>query len=66
MSDLNQARVAEFMATNPHTIGADQLAVDAVEMIERYKSFMQLLVVDDAGKLIGALHLHDLLRAKVL
>jgi CBS domain-containing protein len=26
----------------------------------------QLLVVDERGKLIGALHLHDLFRAKVV
>jgi arabinose-5-phosphate isomerase len=64
--DLNGTPVAEFMATNPRTVGADQLAVDAVELIERHKSFLQLLVVDDAGRLIGALHMHDLLRAKVL
>ena len=66
VADLNAARVIDFMNRAPHTIGPDRLAVDAVEMIERYKSFLQLLVVDDGGKLIGALHMHDLLRAKVL
>lgn len=66
VSDLNRARVTQFMNAHPHSIGPDRLAVDAVELIERYKSFLQLLVVDEAGKLVGALHLHDLLRAKVL
>jgi arabinose-5-phosphate isomerase len=66
ITDMRAARVADFMTANPHTIGPDRLAAEAVELIERHKSFLQLLVVDDNGKLVGALHMHDLLRAKVL
>jgi arabinose-5-phosphate isomerase len=66
VSDLNAARVADYMTRSPHNMKPDQLAVDAVEMIERFKSFLQVLVVDDDDRLVGALHLHDLLRAKVL
>jgi arabinose-5-phosphate isomerase len=39
--------------------------VEAVEMMETH-AVSQLLVVDDAGKLCGALHMHDLFRAKVI
>jgi arabinose-5-phosphate isomerase len=66
ITDVRNARIADFMTANPRTIGPDRLAVEAVELIERYKSFLQLLVVDEDGKLVGALHMHDLLRAKVL
>ena len=46
-------------------IGPDQLAVEAVEIMERFR-INQLLVADDAGFLVGALHIHDLTRAKVI
>jgi arabinose-5-phosphate isomerase len=53
------------MHTNPNTIHADQLAIEAVEMMEQ-KKINGLLVVDDAGKLVGAFNMHDLLKAKVV
>jgi arabinose-5-phosphate isomerase len=55
-----------LMTKNPKTILRDALAVEAREMMEK-KSILQLLVVDSKiKKLIGVVHLHDLLRAKVL
>jgi arabinose-5-phosphate isomerase len=65
VGDFNAARVADFMTANPVTIGADELAVEAVSLLED-KRKTQLLVVDAAGGLVGALHMHDLLRAKVV
>jgi arabinose-5-phosphate isomerase len=53
------------MHANPRTIGPDQLAVDAVHIMEEFR-INQLLVADDSGKLVGALHIHDLTRAKVI
>jgi arabinose-5-phosphate isomerase len=53
------------MHANPHSISPDKLAVDAVAIMEQY-SINQMLVVDDDGKLAGALHIHDLTRAKVI
>jgi arabinose-5-phosphate isomerase len=53
------------MHANPRTIGPDQLAVDAVHVMEEYR-INQLLVSDADGKLVGALHIHDLTRAKVI
>ncbi len=64
VSDFNVAKVAEFMTVNPITIGPDELAVEAVSLLE-LKRKTQLLVVN-AGRLVGALHMHDLLRAKVV
>ena len=64
VSDFNAAKVADFMTINPTTINPDELAVEAVSLLE-LKRKTQLLVVK-AGQLVGALHMHDLLRAKVV
>ena len=53
------------MHPTPHTIGADQLAVEAVEMMERLR-INALLVADANGHLLGALNMHDLFTAKVI
>ena len=63
--DLRIMTVGQVMTHNPRTIGAERLAVEAVEMMEQHK-ISQLLVIDDGGKLIGALNMHDLFRAKVI
>jgi arabinose-5-phosphate isomerase len=63
--DLRATRVADVMSGHPRTIGAERLAVEAVEIMERNK-VNQILVVDDERRLIGALNMHDLFRAKVI
>lgn len=65
LGDLRQIAVATMMTRDPRCIKARRLAVEAVEMMENH-AVSQLLVVDDAGKLCGALHMHDLFRAKVI
>ena len=64
VGDFNAVKVADFMTVNPVTISPDELAVEAVSLLES-KRKTQLLVVK-AGRLVGALHMHDLLRAKVV
>ncbi|MFM0285461.1 arabinose 5-phosphate isomerase KdsD [Paraburkholderia megapolitana] len=63
--DFRELPIASVMTHAPRTIGADHLAVEAVELMERYR-INQMLVVDDAGKLIGALNMHDLFSKKVI
>lgn len=63
--NLSRLTIAEVMHANPRTIGPDQLAVDAVQIMEEFR-INQLLVADASGKLVGALHIHDLTRAKVI
>ena len=63
--DLQQARVTELMTPNPKTIGADELAVAAVEKMDTLK-INGLLVVDPDNTLVGALNMHDLLKAGVV
>ena len=63
--DLRSASITDIMTRGPRTIGPDKLAVEAVEIMERYK-VNQLVVVDEDQKLLGALNMHDLFRAKVI
>lgn len=58
-------KISEVMQYNPLTIQADQLAIKAVEIMEKYK-ITALLVVNHDGALIGAINMHDLLHAKVV
>jgi len=64
-TDVRTARITEVMTRAPRTIGPDRLAVEAVEIMERAK-VNQLVVVDPDLKLLGALNMHDLFRAKVI
>jgi arabinose-5-phosphate isomerase len=65
VDDIKAARIADIMTRNPRTIGADKLAVEAVQIMEERK-VNQLLVVTGEGTLVGALNMHDLFRAKVI
>jgi arabinose-5-phosphate isomerase len=63
--DFRELPIASVMTRAPRTIAADHLAVEAVELMERHR-INQVLIVDDAGKLIGALNMHDLFSKKVI
>ncbi|MGN6223298.1 KpsF/GutQ family sugar-phosphate isomerase [Pseudoxanthomonas sp.] len=63
--DIRHARIAELMTRQPKTIGADQLAVEAARMMETHK-ISGLIVVDAEHRPVGALNIHDLLRARVV
>jgi arabinose-5-phosphate isomerase len=56
--------VADVMTRDPLTIGPEALAAEAAQVIESTLK-NQLLVVSD-GRLVGALHAHDLTAARVL
>lgn len=64
-SDIASVRIASVMTPNPRTIGSSQLAAEAVKLMETHK-VNQLLVVDQRGRLVGALNMHDLFRAKAI
>jgi arabinose-5-phosphate isomerase len=65
VQDFSKVVIKDVMHLNPRTIGPDQLAVDAVAVMEEFR-INQMLVVDADGTLVGALHIHDLTRAKVI
>lgn len=64
-ADFRASPVAKYMTTTPKTIGPDKLAVDAAEMMDRYR-ISQLLVVDDQQRLLGAFNTLDLMNKGVL
>ena len=57
--------VSSVMSRGPRTITGEKLAVEAVQIMEEHK-VNQLLVVDEQQRLVGALNMHDLFRAKVI
>ncbi len=65
VQDFTKVAIRDVMHAKPHSVGPDQLAVDAVALMEQFR-VNQLLVVDADGVLVGALHIHDLTRAKVI
>ncbi|MEC4688067.1 MAG: KpsF/GutQ family sugar-phosphate isomerase [Nitrospirota bacterium] len=63
--DVRTARAGELASKNPKTIGPDELAARAVQTMEQF-SITSLVVVDEAGQMVGVIHLHDLLRSGVV
>jgi arabinose-5-phosphate isomerase len=61
--DLLQARVDEVMTASPKTVRPDQLASEALALLNAAK--ITALIVVDAGVPVGIVHFHDLLRAGV-
>lgn len=62
-ADLMTVPVDDVMTKNPKTISRDLLAGEALEMLNSAK--ITALLVTDAKKPVGIVHLHDLLRAGV-
>ena len=62
--DLLSRRVAEVMTEQPRVIGAEAMAVEALAAMNApARPVTSLFVVDPAGRPVGILHIHDLLRA---
>jgi arabinose-5-phosphate isomerase len=57
---LQGLKASTIMSPKPKSIAADKLAIDALDMMERHL-ITSLVVHDDAGELVGVIHLHDLL-----
>jgi len=64
-ADVRSVKLADVMTRNPLTIAPDVLATEAAQLMDQRKK-NQLLVVDAGGALVGALHMHDLMAAKVI
>jgi arabinose-5-phosphate isomerase len=63
--DLRATPVRQVMSGSPRTIRAERLAAEAVKLMEDHR-ISQILVVDEDRRLLGALNMHDLFRAKVI
>src|SRR6266567_1921693 len=62
--DLITATVDDVMTKNPKTIGRDTLAGEALELLNSAK--ITTLIVTEANKPVGIVHMHDILRAGVV
>jgi arabinose-5-phosphate isomerase len=64
-TDLRAKTAREVMHEAPSTLPHTALAVDAADLMERLK-ITSVLVVDETGRLCGAVNSNDLMRAKVI
>ena len=63
--DVHRTTMDKVMHTGGITIRPDDMAVEAVHLLEE-KKITALLVADEEDKLVGALNIHDLFRAGVM
>ncbi len=63
--DVYTIGIKEVMTSNPVTTRPDKLAAEAVQLM-RTKKINGLFVIDDSGHVLGALNMHDLLRAGIV
>ncbi|MGJ4729625.1 KpsF/GutQ family sugar-phosphate isomerase [Luteimonas sp. SDU101] len=63
--DVHATPISEVMTRDPVTIGSEALAVEAARLMETRK-INALLVLDAQRRVVGALNVHDLLRARVV
>jgi arabinose-5-phosphate isomerase len=64
-TDLHRTRIDEVMTREAKRVHANTLAVEAVLLMETHR-ITSLIVVDADDVLVGALNVHDLLRAGVV
>lgn len=63
--DVRTVPITTVMTPGGKRIGPERLAAEAVSLMERHRITV-LIVVDDRDRLVGVLHMHDLLRAGVV
>ena len=63
-SDFSELQAKDIMSKNPATVGADILAVNALETMKT-KNISQLIVIEN-GRYAGIIHLHDLIREGII
>jgi arabinose-5-phosphate isomerase len=62
--DVGAERAGELASKNPKTIGPDELAARAVQTMEQFS--ITSLVVCEERRVIGVIHLHDLLKSGIV
>jgi arabinose-5-phosphate isomerase len=63
--DIHQTKITEFMTAHCSVIGADTLAAEAMQIMEK-KKINALIIVNHDQQAIGALNIHDLIRAGIM
>jgi arabinose-5-phosphate isomerase len=64
-TDLAHTSAGDLASKNPKTIGPDELAARAVQVMEQY-AITSLVVLEDGRRIAGIIHLHDLLKSGVV
>jgi arabinose-5-phosphate isomerase len=62
---IDGLNAGEIATPEPKTIRADDLAAKALEVMEAWQ-ITSLVIVDDARRPVGIIHLHDILKAKIV
>jgi len=60
-----QQSIKTVMNTQPRLLGMQQMAVEAVNLMEQYK-INGFMAVNEQQQLVGAFNMHDLLKAKIV
>jgi arabinose-5-phosphate isomerase len=63
--NIHETPISEFMTTNCKVASPSMLAVELLEMMQTHK-INGLMITDQAQNLVGAINMHDLLRAGVV
>ena len=61
---LLDGRAGDCMTADPKRIGADELAARALALMEGV--ITSLVITDESGRPAGVIHIHDILRAKIV
>jgi arabinose-5-phosphate isomerase len=64
VGDVRPVRVADVMTRTPMTIGPGALAAEAAQVMDEHRK--NVLLVVEGGELVGAVHMLDLMNAKVI
>jgi arabinose-5-phosphate isomerase len=64
-ADVRRTTMREIMNSPGKSVAATVLAAEAANLMEKHR-ITALAVIDDSGALVGAVNVHDLLRAGVL
>lgn len=62
---LEKLTASEVMTKNPKTMSDNKLAIEALNIMEKHK-ITSIVITEDNKKVIGLLHMHDILQAKVV
>ena len=63
--DLDKLTAADIMTKNPRIITSDRLAIEALNLMEKHK-ITSLVIAENDKRVIGIIHMHDILQAKVV
>ena len=62
--DINKMKAKDIMTKKPKSVAKDAMAIDALQIMKKHN--ITQLAVANAGKLLGFVHLHDLLEEGII